>query len=57
VNTAPPSERYRQEGCNTISKGCLTTLKEIARVVSATTRKANQTKDQEVSISCLYLIN
>jgi len=32
-------------------------LKDIARVVKATTRETNQIKNHEASISCLYLIN
>jgi hypothetical protein len=57
VNTIPPLERVHGDNFNTNVKGSATTLKDIARVVKATTREANQIKNHEASISCLYLIN
>jgi hypothetical protein len=50
-------ERAHREDFNTNAKNCMTTPREAARVVTATTPKANQIKYLKVSLSYLYLIN
>ena len=57
VDIILPSKRVHQDGSNAPVKGCLATLKEIAHVIRATTRKSNLIKCHEVNIPYLYLIN
>jgi hypothetical protein len=50
VDTAPSPEKAHRNGFNTIAKGYTMTLKDVAHVIKATTRKANQAKYHKVSI-------
>jgi hypothetical protein len=57
VYTAPLLEKTHRVSSNITVKHYMTKPKEVAHAVKTATRKANQTKHHEVSISCLYLIN
>jgi len=57
VDTTPPPKKAYLDAYNAIVKGCLMISKEVEHTVKVTTWKANQIKNNEVKISCLYLIN